>query len=49
MSTTEAGIVRQFLNAAFGLAPWDDWKDPSYLDSLLLDPATRPAKVVYKE
>lgn len=43
-----AGIVRQFLDAVFGLDPWDDWKDPNYLDGLLLNPGTRPAAVVYK-
>ena len=44
-----AGIVRQFLDACFGLDPWDDWKDPDYLDALLLDPTRRPAGIVYKK
>lgn len=47
--TYGSGIVRVFLDACFGLAPWDDWKDPNYLDALLLDPTTRPAAVVYKK
>ena len=41
--------MRRFLNATFGLEPWDNWKDPNYLDSLLLDPTTRPADVILKK
>ncbi|NRA39135.1 MAG: hypothetical protein HRU15_13405 [Planctomycetes bacterium] len=43
-----AGIVRQFLDACFGLDPWDDWKDPAYLDKLLLDKASRPPDLIFK-
>lgn len=44
-----SGIVRQFLDAVFGLAPWDDWADPNYLDALLLDPSRRPAAAVFEK
>jgi hypothetical protein len=41
-------IVGEFLNAFYGLAPWDDWKDPAYLDGLLISPDKKPAKLVLK-
>src|ERR1039457_7178468 len=28
--------INEFLNAFYGLHPWDDWKDPQYLDKLLI-------------
>ena len=42
------GIVRQFLDAYFGLAAWDDWADPAYLDGLLLSPDKRPVNLIFK-
>jgi len=41
-----SGIVRQFLDAYYRLAPWDDWADPAYLDRLLISPAKRPKDLV---
>lgn len=41
-----SGIVREFLNAFYHLAPWDDWADPHYLDQLLIDPRKRPTDVI---
>jgi hypothetical protein len=40
--------VREFLNAFYGLIPWDDWKDPAYLDGLLISPDKKPKKLKYK-
>jgi len=37
-TTIGSGIITDFLNACFGLEPWDDWYDPKYLDKLLLSP-----------
>lgn len=37
-----SGIVNAFLNAFYGLALWDDWHDPNYLDRLLLTPDKKP-------
>lgn len=37
-----SGIVTKFVNAYFGLMPWDDWKDPLYLDQLLISAAKKP-------
>lgn len=34
-----SGIVRKFLNAYFGLMPWDMMKDPDYFQNLLLEGA----------
>ncbi len=38
--------VEALLNGFYGLAPWDDYADPEYLDGLLLDRALRPKNVV---
>ncbi len=43
-----SGILRQFLDAYFGLAPWDDWHDPTYLDRLLLSPDKKPKDLILK-
>lgn len=42
-------IVSEFVEAFYGLAPWNDWKDPHYLDSLLISEAAKPVhRLVYK-
>jgi len=44
-----SGIVEDFLSAFYGLAPWDDWKDPNYLDGLLLSHDKKPVdRLVFK-
>jgi hypothetical protein len=44
-----SAIINEFANAYYGLAPWDDWKDPRYLDGLLLSSAKKPrSRLVYK-
>lgn len=40
--------VGEFANAFCGLAAWDDWADPNYLDSLLISPDVKPASLLYK-
>ncbi len=47
-SVCGSGVISSFLNACFGLEAWDDWVDPQMLDKLLVDPAMKPALVVYK-
>ncbi len=43
------GIVTEFVNAYYGLVPWDDWKNPAYLDQLLVGPEKKPTeRIVYK-
>ena len=37
-----SGIMVHFLNAWFGLEPWDQMHDPNYFDQLLLRPGLRP-------
>ena len=37
-----SGIVNEFVEAFYGLVPWDDWKAPHYLDSLLISEAAKP-------
>ena len=43
-----SGIINEFLNAYYGLVPWDDWKDPAYLDRLLLSVDKKPTKLILK-
>jgi hypothetical protein len=43
-----SGIVNRFVNAFYALSPWDNWKDPAYLDHLLISPSKKPIKLVYK-
>jgi hypothetical protein len=44
-----SGNVMSFLNAYFGLALWDDWADPNYLDRLLIHPSKKPAVLRFKQ
>ncbi|MGN6224843.1 hypothetical protein [Pseudoxanthomonas sp.] len=37
-----SGIVEEFANAFYGLAPWDDWYIPDYLDGFLISPDKKP-------
>jgi hypothetical protein len=39
-------IAQTLMNAYFGLEPWDQYKDPSYLDSLLSSGRSRPVGVI---
>lgn len=44
----DAAIIEEFLEALHGLVPWDNWKDPNYLDKFLISPDKKPANLVYK-
>lgn len=43
-----SGILRKFVNAYFGLYPWDEWHEPDYLDKLLIAPDRKPKSVKYR-
>lgn len=44
-----SAIISEFVNAYYGLAPWDNWHDPHFLDSLLLSEDLKlSARLVYK-
>lgn len=43
-----SGIMISFLNACFGLEPWDKFFDPNYMDKILLSPDKKPKHLVYK-
>jgi len=43
-----SGIVTELTEAYVGLAPWDDWADPGYLDRLLVAPSKKPPRVTLK-
>jgi hypothetical protein len=47
-SVKGSGIVAKFLNAFYGLAPWDDWHNPNYLDELLMSPDKKPSNLIFK-
>lgn len=44
-----AGIIRKFVNAYYGLHPWDTYKDPDYFERLLFSPDEKPVdRLIYK-
>src|SRR5260221_2808659 len=43
-----SAIINEFVNAYLGLVPWDDWKDPAYLDKLLISPTKKPSTILLK-
>ena len=43
-----SGNVATFVNAYFGLSPWDDWQDPEYLTGLLIRPERVPPRRILK-
>ena len=43
-----SAVIESFLAAFHGLAPWDDFHDPKYLDSFLLPGVERPANVRFR-
>ena len=45
----DARIIEEFLDAFYGLTPWDDWHDPNYLDKLLISPEKKPKHLVFKK
>ena len=45
----DASIAEEFLDAYNGLAAWDDWHDPQYLDKLLVSPDKKPKHLLYKK
>ena len=49
MVTSQTGIVEMFLNAYFGLTPWDECYDPNYYDNLLVSPDKKPSNLIYSK
>lgn len=43
-----AGIVTMFMEAYFGLYPWNGFYEPDYLDRLLVSPAKKPKHLTSK-
>lgn len=44
-----SAIISEFVNAYYGLAPWDNWHDPNFLDTLLWSKDFKPVgRLVYK-
>lgn len=46
--TYGSGIVTDFLNAFYGLFPWDYYLDPKYFDELLYSKTKKPTRLVLK-
>jgi Immunity protein 26 len=46
-TTYDPGLAEDFLNAFYGLEPWDDWYDPNFLDEFLIDLSKKPANLIY--
>lgn len=44
-----ATLVESFLNAYYGLQPWDDYFDPNFLDEFLVNPNDKPANLIYSK
>jgi hypothetical protein len=44
----DGGIAEDFLSAFHGLAPWDCYYRPDYLDELLLSPDLKPSSLIFK-
>lgn len=42
----DAALAEDFLNAFYCLLPWDDWYDPNYLDTYLVDISKKPSKLI---
>jgi hypothetical protein len=42
-----SGIMREFVNAFYGLASWNGYFDPNYFDKLLIDPSKRPKDLLF--
>lgn len=47
--THGSGIVTDFLEAFYGLFPWDHYLDPDYFDKLLFSKAKKPARLIFKK
>lgn len=44
-----SGIVQTLVNAVHQLAPWNSYKDPQYLDRLLISPELKPTQPLLRE
>lgn len=45
----DAAVAEDFMNAFYGLHPWDDWYDPQFYDKMLVDKSKKPAHLIYKK
>lgn len=44
----DAAIAEDFMNAFYGLHPWNDSYDPEYYDKMLVDKQKKPSHLIYK-
>ena len=49
MTTSQTGIIEMFLNAYFGLTPWDECYDPHFYDDMLVSPDKKPSNLIYSK
>jgi hypothetical protein len=45
----DAAIAEDFMNAFYGLNPWDDSYDPAYYDKMLIDNSKKPTNLIFKK
>ena len=45
----DAAIAEDFMNAFYGMHPWDDWYDPEFYDKMLVDKRKKPLHLIYKK
>lgn len=41
-----SGVVNDFLDAFYGLRPWDNWYKTDFLDEMLLSPEKKPKNLI---
>lgn len=44
----DPGIIEAFVDAFYGLKPWDMYFRPDYFDKMLISPAKKPSNLIYK-
>lgn len=49
MTSYQTGIIEMFLNAYFGLTPWDECYNPNYYDALLVSMDKKPLNLIYSK
>lgn len=49
MESNQTGIAEMFLNAYFGLTPWDECYDPHFYDDMLVSPDKKPSNLIYSK
>lgn len=49
MESNQTGVIELFLNAYFGLTPWDECDAPHFYDEMLVSPDKKPSNLIYSK